>query len=454
MFVLSGTVDSLHLGDLLEWLHLTRASGRLLLVGSSVTRAFDIVKGRVAFASSSRAAERLASWLLRKGVVARQPLLRALAVAQIHGEAFTEVVERDGGVSHAELVEAGRSLATALASRTLRESRIGFRFDPEWPVTAKLHVDLELECSKLIMQAAYTVDTRPPADPTSDEVPVTVDPAAIEALFWRVVAEAQDELVDAAALAEAHEALKAVGSVLHRWVTQGPPLLPLATDDIERIGRRLAAGEPIALDDSPALAWDLLSLVNGLDAPGFSRASSLSDAWVMAGDDAPGLVRQLVESSRWRRETRGAADGTLRRTALARAAAARSMAGLFGLAEETAATAATLPVVTLGLVVTALASAPLASGTMQRSALRLLLPIVGHAAGLAAGHPEVLLAALTGRPAEHLGARIASLAAMAAQEVGGGVYPGTPFDDGGDPDLAAAMDAARAAARRAVAASH
>ena len=97
MLVLSGALDRLHLGDLLEWLHLTKATGRLLLSSSSVTRAFDIVRGKVAFASSSRASERLGSWLLRKGLASRGALLRTLPISQTRGAPFPAPPPPGGG---------------------------------------------------------------------------------------------------------------------------------------------------------------------------------------------------------------------------------------------------------------------------------------------------------------------------------------------------------------------
>ncbi len=223
MFSLAGSLDTLHLGDLLEWLHLTRGSGRLVLTGGCTARAFDFIHGRVAFASSSRASERLASWLLRSGIVARRPLLRALALAQTRGELFTEVAEREAGVSHQTLVEAGRTLATALVSRVLQEPHLAFRFDPDWPVADRIHVDLKLEASTLIMQAAYTADTRPPSDTLPPASPVSLDGAAVEQLFWAIVGELEGEPLDATAFQEAHRALAAVGELLRRWVSQGPP---------------------------------------------------------------------------------------------------------------------------------------------------------------------------------------------------------------------------------------
>jgi hypothetical protein len=208
----------------------------------------------------------------------------------------------------------------------------------------------------------------------------------------------------------------------------------------------------VQLEDSPTLAWDLLSLVNGLDAPGFPRAASAAGAWALAGEDAPLLVRLILESPRWRREQREEVDASLRRAALARAAAGRALAAAADLPADVASTAAALPVVVLDLVATALTTTPLASPAMQRSALRQLLPLVGRAAGMAAGLSEVLLAALTGDPPGHPGARAARLAALVSGSSGMNVL----FDDDdelSDLHLAPLLDAARTAAEDATSAS-
>ena len=453
MLVLSGTLDRLHLGDLLEWLHLTKATGRLKLSSPSVTRSFDMLRGMVGFASSSRASERMASWLLRKGLASRGALLRALAVSQTRGEAFTEVAERDAGVTRVTMIEAGRSLATALASRVMREDRVGFRFDPAWPVTDHLHVDLQLQCSKLMMQAAYVVDTRPPGEALGGRQATTLDTETVERLFWEIAEELDDDQVDGPSFAAAHRTMLAVGDLLHRWVTHGPPLLPLSEADAAAVGRSLEAGRPVLLEDSATLAWDLLALVNGLDAPGLARSSSLTQAWECAGADGPLLVGLLLHNSRWRRETAPASEATLRRVCRSRAAAARILGAVTGIDAETAATAVTLQVVLLELLATALAANPLATAAMQRSALRHVLPLLGQAAGAAAGLPETLLAALAGAPQEHPGAQLAGLVSLATEEGESGVYPGGTPVGTSDPRITSAVVTARRAAERAADAS-
>jgi hypothetical protein len=453
VLALSGVLDRLHLGDLLEWLHLTRANGRLLLSSGGISRALDFVKGRVTFASSSRASERLGSWLLRKGLASRGALMRALAISQTRGEPFTEVAEREVGIAHAALVEAGRALATALASRVMREDRVSFRFDPSWPVTENMHVDLQLQCSKLMMQAAYTVDTRPPGEVLGAITTTTLDPDTIERVFWEVVESLDDDAIYGPELAGAHRTMLRVGEVLHRWVTQGPPLLPLSETDVLRVERRLGSGRPLLLEDSATLTWNLLSLVNGLDAPGLVRATSLAEAWELTGGDAPMLLSLLLNSSRWRRGAEADSDGQLYRMCRSRAAAARLLGPHLGVEAETAATAVGLQVVLLELIATALAGSPLANAAMQRAALQYVLPLVGQAAGIAAGLPDVLLAALAGAPADHPGAQLAGLVALATEEMGAVVYPGVAAPETSDPRLASALVKARQVAARAAAAS-
>lgn len=443
---ISGTLDRLNLGDLLEWLHLTRATGRLLLSAGATTRSFDIVGGKVSFASSSRASERLASWLLRRDLAPRRALLRALAISQTRGEIFTEVVERQFGVSHETLIEAGRSLATALASRLLREEVIAFHFDPSWPVTDRFHVTLDLECSKLIMQAAYRADTAPPVDRLPPQPLATLDPEAIESLFWRIIDDMEEEPVEAGAVVRAHRTLRQVGDVMHRWVSQGPPLLPIPDTEVARARARLTAGSPPRLHDSPTMAWDILALINGLDAPGMTRASGIEEAWQLAGEDTPFLASLLLDKPRWHRPVRGM-DATLRRAALSRAAAARHLAPVFRLSEDNGATAVALGIVLLDLVLVTLASAPLASMSMQGAALRRLLPLLGQAAAAAAGFPLSIAAALTGEPFDHPGARLARITAAITGDLGG-AFPAEPLDqETQEPAFAAALAAAHAAAQ-------
>jgi hypothetical protein len=449
MLALSGTLGRLYLGDLLEWLHLTHATGRLLLSAGDVTRAFDLHRGKVAFVASSRASERLGSWLLREGVAPREVLMRALVVSQTRGELFTSVLKRDAGIDPAKLAEAGRSLATTLASRVLREEQVLFTFDPAWPVAERNEVDFDLECRNLIMQAAYRVDTKPPTSQAQNVPHTTLDPSTLEALFWRITGELEGELLEATAVAEAHRAFLAVGDLLHRWVAQGPPLLPVGPADADRILRRLKAGKEPRLEDSPTLAWNLLSLVNGLDAPGQPRASSAPEAWAMAGENAKAFVHFILDNPRWHREKKSANDPALRRAALARIAAARKLADVVALPEDTAATAAALPMVLLELVATVLATSPLATSAMQRSALQHLLPLVGQAAGTAAGMPDALLAALTSSPSKHPASRLTRLVGLVAGDFMITAESQEDLTSSASPALATALTAARRAAEKA-----
>lgn len=448
MLALSGTLDPLHLNDLLEWLHMTRATGRLFLSTGAVTRTFDFAGGKVIFASSSRAAERLASWLLRKRAVNRQALLKSLAISQIQGEPFTTVVLREGHLTKDDLVAAGTALAVALVSRILKEQRVHFRFDPAYPVRTAEPVNLELACSQLIMQAAVSADSRPPTD-HGDSIPLSsLEPASLEGLFWEVMAQSSGRAVDPGEVAATHETLLRVGELLGRWISQGPPLLPLPPGEAASVRERLDGGQEPRPEEAPTLAWDFLALVNGLDAPGSSRAGSFHEAWVMAGGDAPALASLLLENSRWRRDQDEPMDETLRRLAAARAAAARALGPTLGLADEIAATAAVLPLVVLALVLKAFSPSGSVAANIRGAIIRRLFPLVGKAAGTASGLPEVLLAALTGDPREHAGAQVAELAALAAGEQPAG-EPATHLDD--NPAVAGAFASAREAAQKALA---
>ena len=379
----------------------------------------------------------------------RDVLLRALVRSQTRGELFTVVLEREVGLPHETLVESGRSLATALVSRVLREDQVFFTFDPTRPVADRKHVDLEMDCRNLIMQAAYRADTHPPGERGAARPSSSLEPKTIEALFWHVVSELHGELVDPVALAEAHRTFLAVGNLLNRWVVQGVPLLPIGPDDAERVERRLEEGEPVRLEDSPTQVWNLLSLVNGLSAPGVPTAAGAQEAWELAGADAAGWTRLILENPRWRRDGRAESDAAIRRATLARIAAARKLANVVDLTEDVATTSGALPMVVLELVAKGLGTSAMAGPALQRAAVRHLLPLVGQAAGLAAGLPELLLAALSLTPACSPGARLSRLVGLAAGELiarqeGEEVPPLAS-----EPAVKAALAAARKAAARA-----
>lgn len=416
---MSGTLDRLHIGDLLEWLRLTRASGRLLLTAGAITRSLDVRRGKIAFVSSSQASERLASWLLRQHVASHRALLRALAISQTRSEPLTAVLVRDGGVEIDVLVESGRSLATALATRIMQEEGVQFTFKPDWPMPEKLTVDLQLDCSNLIMQAAYQVDTLPPPDPNKAVVVANLDSRTLERIFWTIVAELEGEQIEAASFGEAYQVFLKVGALLDRWISQGPPLLPIGPGEIARVRTMMESGAPVTVGEAPTLVWDMLCLVNCIDAPGHPRATGPREAWALADSDAPFLVKLLIESPRWQRTVREEAEDTLRRMVRRRAAAAGPLAAVLGISEDVADSVAALPVVLLELVITALATNPLASAAMQRCALHHLLPRVGVAAGVAAGLPDAVMAAITASPPTHPAVQLASLVEQAA-----GALPG------------------------------
>ncbi len=394
---MSGTLDRLHIGDLLEWLRLTRATGRLLLAAGSTTRSFDVKRGKIAFVSSSQASERLASWLLRQHAASHHALLRALAISQTRGKLLTSVLIEEGDIPADVLVEAGRSLATALAGRIMQEEGVLFTFKPDWPIPRDMPVDLQLDCSSLIMQAhdLFSAETA------------------------RILEELEGEHIEAPRFAEAYQVFLKVGALFERWISQGPPLLPVGPSDIARARARLDAGQPVEATDAPSLVWDLLCIVNCVDAPGYPRATGPREAWAIAGADAPYLVGLIIESPRWQRAVSEDAEETLRRVVRRRAAAARPIANVLGLSEDMADSVAALPVVLLELVVTALTASPLASPAMQRCALHHLLPRVGVAAGIAAGLPDAIMAAITASPAGHPAVQLSYLLEQAA-----GALPG------------------------------
>jgi len=115
------------------------------------------------------------------------------------------------------------------------------------------------------------------------------------------------------------------------------------------------------------------------------------------------------------------------------------------LSEDVAATSGALAMVVLELVATGLGASAMAGPALHRAAVRHLLPLVGQAAGLAAGFPEVLRAALSLRPAHSPGARLARLVGLAA----GSLIEPPASEEHSPPESAPGVKTALAAARKA-----
>ena len=140
--MIQGTLEQLHLGDLLQWMQMGRLSGRLTLEDRGRERRLDFLEGRVVFVSSQVPEERFATWLAQEGLLPPRRLQQILGSSMLRRMLFTTVLIDEAGVSRKDLRSSLARLAETISTRILVAPRVRFVLDPTYPVRDLLHLDL------------------------------------------------------------------------------------------------------------------------------------------------------------------------------------------------------------------------------------------------------------------------------------------------------------------------
>jgi hypothetical protein len=191
--VIQGSLDRLHLGDLLQWFQMGGLTGRLTLVEHHRRRHLDLLDGEVVYASSTVPEERLASWLAAEGVLPASLLRRLLAVSLLRRTLFTGLLIEQGGFSPEHLRSSLARLAETITSRVLSAREVRFELDPSYPVQRFLGMTLNVEPNTLIMEAARRSDEHNHLDQPAPDVELPFEGTAFDTFFWQLIQEQQTQ---------------------------------------------------------------------------------------------------------------------------------------------------------------------------------------------------------------------------------------------------------------------
>ena len=196
--ILTGSLVTFALPDLLQWLEVSRHSGRLAVRKAGTKRSIDFLRGSIVFVSSNRPGERLGTFLEARGILPRGTLFEALAENFLTGRNLTRVLLDRGHVSREALAAAVEELAVRILLDMFRWPRADFEFDPEAPTEDILHIRLSLHGQLLAMHGAKLVDdaTRwADADEaraaSSLPAPDGLDPEEVSRTFWSLLERIQ-----------------------------------------------------------------------------------------------------------------------------------------------------------------------------------------------------------------------------------------------------------------------
>ncbi len=448
--MIHGNLDRLHLGDLLQWLQMGGLSGRLTLASVSGERRLDILDGRVVFVSSSVPEERVATWLVREGLLPAVRLAQLLGVALLRRTLFTDAVMSEGGVPRSVLRSSLTRLAELVTTRVMRDETVRFTFDPAYPVRDLLGLDLNVEPNQLVLEAARLEDEGMAIQQGPAEAALPFAGDEFERFFWSFIRTAipADEPIDGEALAELHGITRDIMGTLAQWLGSSPGLVPMPSGQATEISRIVSEGRRAPLLGYPHAAWNQMVLACSLRAASAPRPQTLGELELAATE--LDLWVEMTGSEAWRRPQAERLDALTQRVAETWSRAAAAAAPHLGLEPGAAVLAVHMVVVPTDLVLWVLSSLPVPHQRARHALLRLLPQRVGADLARLADFPPAFRSVLEVEEVTPLGACLA----LSRESVdSASVWPPTvPGDESRLLEVAspAALTSAAAAAREAV----
>lgn len=394
--MISGHLDRLHLGDLMQWLQMGGLSGRLTLSGSGGERRLDFLEGRVVFASSTRPDERLGMWLSREDAAPLEDLRRSLARSLVERRLFTDILLEDGIVAPPELRSSVTLLAEVLVRRALAVERARFQFDPSYPVLDLLALNLDLDPNALLMEAARQRDELRDPEPGGLEPAIPVAGEALERLVWELLRDGvpAHQPVDGLQLEEIHEQLRRLVQTLGNWLAASPGLVPIPREE--------CTTPPEGLVGRAHATWNAMVLATSVQSKGSPQPLRMSD--LEALDLELGLSSMMAANESWWRPHNSRLDGLTRSVVAAWSRASAEAAPILGVDPATAVAAVHLVVVPTDLVLWMLTTVPVAHEGVRHGLLRSLPRRLGAGLAQQVNFPTPFAELLTSPPATALAA--------------------------------------------------
>jgi len=442
--VIRGTLDRLHLGDLLQWLQMGDLSGRLTLHDGSRERRLDLLEGRIVYVSSLDPDERLASWLAADGVVSAAAARRLLGASLLRRRLYTDLLVESGEASPAALRASLTRLAERIAGRALAATELRFEFNPSYPVRDLLGLTIDVAPNTLLMEAARRRDEAGEDDSGAPAEPLPFDGPEFERFFWQLIRRgiSGEDRLDGSELERLHRLVRDIMATLAQWLRSSPGLVPIPSEQASTVADRLGDGRAVRLSGLPHSTWNTMVLACAVRHPelpppttlyGLEEVGRELDLWV-----------EMTGSERWRRPHAQRLDELTRSVVSSWSRAARAAAGPLGVVPGEAELAVHLVAIPTDLVLWVLTTLPMPDQRMRHVLLADLARRVGVALADRAGFPPALQGVLDLRSPGRLGVCL---------HIGREILPSAPVwlgtvpeDEGAVLELASAAELAAAAA--------
>jgi hypothetical protein len=407
---LSGRIESFDVVDLIQWLEVRRASGRLTLTRGSDRKTIDWKNGDIVFVSGGKPADRLGHTLLHSRALPVSCLYASLAKNLASGVKLTRVLLSEDWIPRESLAE----LVGALAEKLLREvfawRRGRFEFDPDFQTEDLLQIHLKIKGQVIAFQAVKEMDDTARFDrshgaeaPEGEGWEQEFRPEAVEDGFWEVLARSGGEAPDAARGREAFVEFRRFASALHARLAAPVMFFPIFDDTLRYASEVIASDDARAASErllglaqlDPFFAANLLILANAFAVGSTRRVATLREAARRIGDAAlRTLACALIAPDRIPLAASDSVPKALRRGSIAAAVVASHAAGRWRADRDEAYTAGLLHAVPYADLLDAVARAPLTAGRFRATTLEYFRPIVGRIRGEAWRAPSGIVEVL------------------------------------------------------------
>ncbi len=391
---LSGRIESFDVVDLIQWLEVRRASGRLTLTRGADRKTIDWKNGDIVYVSGGKPSDRLGHALLKSRALPVSSLYSSLAKNLASGAKLTRVLLDQDWIPRDSLAE----LVGALAEKLLKEVfswRSGrFEFDPEFQTEDLLQIHLKIKGQVIAFQAVKDFDdtarfdrSRPSDEQESASWEQEFRAEAVEDGFWEVIARGGDGDGDTAKDREHFVQFRRFAAALHAKLSSAVSFFPIYDDTARYAGEILASEEASEASErllglaqlDPFFAANLFILANAFAVGSTKRVGTLREASRRIGDVAfRALACALIAPERVPLAATEAVPKALRRGSLAAAVVASHAAGRWHADRDEAYAAGLLHAVPYADLLDAVARAPLPAGRFRAAVLEYFRPIVGR----------------------------------------------------------------------------
>ena len=236
---LSGRIESFDVIDLIQWLEVRRASGRLTLTRGEDRKTIDWKDGDIVFVSGGKPADRLGHALLRSRAVPVSSLYASLAKNFASGVKLTRVLLSEDWIPRDSLAELVGALAEKLLKEVFAWRRGRFEFDPDFQTEDLLQIHLKIKGQVIAFQAVKDMDDTARFDRShgveeqeGEGWEQAFRAEAVEDGFWDVLSRAREDSPEPTKDSEHFVHFRRFASALHARLAGPVTFFPIFDDTV------------------------------------------------------------------------------------------------------------------------------------------------------------------------------------------------------------------------------